>query len=96
MEQATQSKNARRIESALLNKLASISQKTFAERLGIAEYQVSRMKKNFFRQMSMAIDILEYGIVDDDAALLAKAVAKEVALILSKEKAEMSSNSFPA
>ncbi|WP_343552142.1 CII family transcriptional regulator [Pantoea sp.] len=96
MEQATQSKNARRIESALLNKLASISQKTFAERLGIAEYQVSRMKKNFFRQMSMAIDILEYGIVDDDAAQLAKAVAKEVALILGKEKAEMSGNSFPA
>lgn len=96
MENATQSKNARRIESVLLNKLASISQKTFAEKLGIAEYKVSRMKKDFFRQMSMAIDILEYGIADDDAAQLAKAVAREVALILGKEKAPSCANSFEA
>lgn len=75
MEHATQSKNARRIESALLNKLAFISQKVFAQKFGVAEYTVSRMKKDFFRQMSIALDILEYGIADDQMAELAKRLA---------------------
>lgn len=92
MDNATQSKNARRIESALLNKLATISQKVFAERLGVAEYTVSRMKRDFFRQMSIALDILEYGVADDEMTRL----AKEVARILTKEKAPNCANSFEA
>lgn len=92
MDNATQSKNARRIESALLNKLATISQKVFAERLGVAEYTVSRMKRDFFRQMSIALDILEYGVADDEMTRL----AKEVARILTKEKAPSCANSFEA
>jgi len=92
MDNATQSKNARRIESVLLNKLATISQKVFAERLGVAEYTVSRMKRDFFRQMSIALDILEYGVADDEMTRL----AKEVARILTKEKAPSCANSFEA
>lgn len=71
MEHATQSKNARRIEGVLLNKLALLGQKVFAQKLGVAEYTVSRMKSGFFRQMSMALDILEYGIEDEQMAELA-------------------------
>lgn len=71
MEHATQSKNARRIEGVLLNKLALLGQKVFAEKFGVAEYTVSRMKTGFFRQMSMALDILEYGIEDEQLAELA-------------------------
>ncbi len=38
---ATKSKKAARIESALLNKLALMGQKTFARAMGVPEYQVS-------------------------------------------------------
>lgn len=93
MEHATQSKNARRIESALLNKLAMMSQKVFAQRFGVAEYTVSRMKNDFFRQMSMALDILEYGIVDDDISRLAKQVAQ---LLTTKEKTPENCEFFEA
>ncbi|WP_017346144.1 CII family transcriptional regulator [Pantoea sp. A4] len=92
MENATQSKNARRIESALLNKLATLTQKVFAERFGVAEYTVSRMKRDFFRQMSIALDILEYGVADEEMNRLAEEVAK----ILTKEKAPSCANSFEA
>lgn len=83
METATQSKNARRIESILLNKLALIGQNVFAQKFGVAEYTVSRMKLKFFRQMSMALDILEYGIEDKQMAELAKMLVE----MMEKEKA---------
>ncbi|MFH0359902.1 AP2 domain-containing protein [Escherichia coli] len=40
---ATKSKKAARIESALLNKLALMGQKTFARAMGVPEYQVNRI-----------------------------------------------------
>lgn len=40
---ATKSKKAARIESALLNKLALMGQKTFARAMGVPEYQVSKL-----------------------------------------------------
>ena len=63
---ATKSKKAARIESALLNKLALMGQKTFARAMGVPEYQVSRWKNGFFSQVSMMLAVLEYGIEDDE------------------------------
>ncbi|WP_445235326.1 replication protein [Erwinia sp. MYb416] len=59
MDNATQSKNARRIESALLNKLATISQKVFAERLGVAEYverRVADLDDGYVRLATMILE----------------------------------------
>lgn len=89
---ATQSKKAARIESTLLNKLALMGQKTFAKAMGIPEYQVSRWKNGFFSQVSMMLAVLEYGIEDEEMAELTKRLAS----YLSKEKAQMSGNSFEA
>ncbi|EPT4500849.1 CII family transcriptional regulator [Escherichia coli] len=72
---ATKSKKAARIESALLNKLALMGQKTFARAMGVPEYQVSRWKNGFFSQVSMMLAVLEYGIEDDEMAELTKRLA---------------------
>lgn len=79
---ATKSKKAARIESALLNKLALMGQKTFARAMGVPEYQVSRWKNGFFSQVSMMLAVLEWGVVDDDMARL----ARQVASILTNKK----------
>jgi hypothetical protein len=83
MEYATQSKKAARIESALLNKLALMGQKAFASAMDVPEYQVSRWKNGLFRQVSMMLAVLNYGIADDEMAELAKRLAG----YLSEEKA---------
>ncbi|MFP1868649.1 CII family transcriptional regulator [Lonsdalea quercina] len=82
MESATPSKTARRIESALLNKLALMGQKAFAAAMGVPEYQVSRWKNGFFSQVSLMLAVLNYGVADDEMAELAKRLAG----YLEKEK----------
>ncbi|MFP1879753.1 CII family transcriptional regulator [Lonsdalea quercina] len=92
MESATPSKTARRIESALLNKLALMGQKAFAAAMGVPEYQVSRWKNGFFSQVSLMLAVLNYGVADDEMAELAKRLAG----YLEKEKAPSCCNSFDA
>ncbi|WP_304168274.1 CII family transcriptional regulator [Lonsdalea britannica] len=92
MESATQSKNARRIESALLNKLALMGQKAFAAAMGVPEYQVSRWKNGFFSQVSLMLSVLNYGIDDDEMAELAKRLVG----YLENEKTLSCGNSFDA
>ncbi|AXW87793.1 hypothetical protein AU509_11970 [Lonsdalea britannica] len=92
MESATQSKNARRIESALLNKLALMGQKAFAAAMGVPEYQVSRWKNGFFSQVSLMLSVLNYGIDDDEMAELAKRLVG----YLENEKTPSCGNSFDA
>lgn len=86
---ATKSKKAARIESALLNKLALMGQKTFARAMGVPEYQVSRWKNGFFSQVSMMLAVLEYGIEDDEMAELTKRLAN----YLTKKKPRRTANS---
>lgn len=92
MEHATRSKKAARIESALLNKLALMGQKTFAAAMGVPEYQVSRWKNGFFSQISMMLAILNYGVEDDEMAELARRLAS----FLQNEKPQNCANSFEA
>lgn len=89
-------KKARQIESQLLNKLAVFGQRKFADFLNVDESQVSRMKvakgkekHSFFGQMSLALAILEWGVSGDEMGDLAKQVAKQVALILTKKKSPL-------
>lgn len=80
----TQTRNdARRIESALLNKIAMKGSREIAEEIGIDRSQVTRWKETFIPRMSMLLAILEWGVVDDDLAHL----AKQVAAVLTKRKA---------
>ncbi|WP_392738915.1 CII family transcriptional regulator [Serratia ureilytica] len=92
MEYATQSKKAARIESALFNKLALMGQKAFAAAMDVPEYQVSRWKNGLFRQVSMMLAVLNYGIADDEMAELAKRLAG----YLSEEKADQCCNTGSA
>ena len=92
MEYATQSKKAARIESALLNKLALMGQKAFAAAMDVPEYQVSRWKNGLFRQVSMMLAVLNYGIADDEMAELVKRLAG----YLREERASMSGHSIEA
>ncbi|MBF7978089.1 MULTISPECIES: CII family transcriptional regulator [Rahnella] len=92
MEHATQSKKAMQIETKLLNKLAMIGQNNFAKAMKVPEYTVSRWKAGLFKQVSMMLAVLEYGVEDEDLARLAKTVAQ----MLTKEKAPSCVNSFEA
>ena len=74
---------ARRIESALLNKIAVKGSVEIASAIGVDRSQVTRWKETFIPRMSMLLAILEWGVVDDDLARL----ANQVAAVLTKRKA---------
>ena len=74
---------ARNIESQLLNKIAIRGVTEVAEAIGVDKSQVSRWKETLIPRMSMLLAVLEWGVVDDDLARL----AKQVALIFTNEKA---------
>lgn len=74
---------ARNIESQLLNKIALRGVTEVAEAIGVDKSQVSRWKENLIPRMSMLLAVLEWGVVDDDLARL----AKQVALIFTQQKA---------
>lgn len=83
MERAHKRTDARKIESTLLNKIALKGSKEIAQALGIDRCQITRWKKDFIPKISMLLAVLEWGVVDDDMARL----AKQVANILKSEKA---------
>ncbi|MGP4130089.1 lambda phage CII family protein [Pantoea tagorei] len=82
MERAHKRTDARNIESTLLNKIAVKGSKQVADAIGIDRSQITRWKKDFIPKISMLLAVLEWGVVDDDMARLARQVAK----ILKKRK----------
>lgn len=92
MEHANKRNEALRIESALLNKIALIGTEKTAEAVGVDKAQISRWKRDWIPKMSMLLAVLEWGVVDDEMARLAKQVAK----LLTKEKPQSCVNSFEA
>lgn len=83
MERTHKRTDARSIESTLLNKIAVKGSKEIADAIGIDRSQITRWKRDFIPKISMLLAVLEWGVVDDDMARLAKQVAK----ILKSEKA---------
>ena len=82
MERATTRNKARIIESQLLNKIALRGVTDIADAVGVDKSQISRWKESFIPKISMLLAVLEWGVVDDEMARLAKSVA----LLLEKQK----------
>ena len=73
---------ARRIESWLLNQIALRGTTTVAKAMGMDKSSISKWKDVWVPKMAMLLAVLEWGVVDDDMARL----AKQVADILTNEK----------
>lgn len=83
MDIAKTRNKARTIESQLLNKIALKGVVEVAAAVGVDKSQISRWKETLVPKISMLLAVLEWGVVDDDLARL----AKQVALILQNKKA---------
>lgn len=92
MENAKKRNEALKIESALLNKIALIGTEKTAEAVGVDKAQISRWKRDWLPKFSMLLAVLEWGVVDDEMAHL----ARQVASILTKEKAPKNCEFFEA
>ncbi len=92
MDHANKRNEALKIESALLNKISLIGTEKTAAAVGVDKAQISRWKRDWLPKFSMLLAVLEWGVVDDEMAHL----ARQVASILTNEKTEMSGNSFSA
>ncbi len=92
MERAKKRNEALRIESALLNKIALIGTEKSAEAVGVDKAQISRWKRDWIPKLSMLLAVLEWGVVDDEMAHL----ARQVASILTKENAPKNCKFFEA
>ncbi len=73
---------ARRIESWLLNQIALRGTTTVAKAMGMDKSSISKWKDVWVPKMAMLLAVLEWGVVDDDMARL----AREVAAVLTKKK----------
>jgi hypothetical protein len=82
MVRANKHNEALRIESALLNKIAMLGTEKTAEAVGVDKSQISRWKRDWIPKFSMLLAVLEWGVVDDDMARL----ARQVASILTNKK----------
>jgi len=82
MEHANKRNEALRIESALLNKIALLGTEKTAAAVGVDKAQISRWKRDWIPKFSMLLAVLEWGVVDDDLARL----AREVAALLTNKK----------
>jgi len=83
MDTTTARNKARAIESKLLNKIAVRGVTNVAEAVGIDKSQISRWKESLIPRMSMLLAVLEWGVEDEELAVLAKQVAR----LLTKQKA---------
>lgn len=92
MDHANKRNEALKIESALLNKISLIGTEKTAAAVGVDKAQISRWKRDWLPKFSMLLAVLEWGVVDDEMAHLARQVAR----ILTKEKAPSCANSFEA
>lgn len=82
MVRANKRNEALRIESALLNKIAMLGTEKTAEAVGVDKSQISRWKRDWIPKFSMLLAVLEWVVVDDDMARL----ARQVASILTNKK----------
>lgn len=83
---------ARKIESWILNQIAIRGSTNVAKALGMDKSGITRWKESMLPKLSMLLAVLEWGVVDDDMARLAKQVAE----ILTKEKTSSCANSMDA
>ncbi|WP_320708637.1 CII family transcriptional regulator [Enterobacter asburiae] len=83
---------ARKIESWILNQIAMKGASNVAKAIGMDKSGITRWKENMLPKLAMLLSVLEWGVVDDDMARLAKQVAE----ILSNEKPQTSGNSLRA
>lgn len=83
---------ARKIESWLLNQIAMRGASKVAVAIGMDKSGITRWKETMLPKVAMLLAVLEWGVVDDDMARLAKQVAE----ILTKEKAPSCGNSLDA
>ncbi|QKN82094.1 CII family transcriptional regulator [Scandinavium goeteborgense] len=83
MENATSrnKQQARKIESWLLNQIAMRGSTNVAKALGMDKSGITRWKESMLPKLAMLLAVLEWGVVDDDMARL----AKEVAAVLTKK-----------
>jgi len=73
---------ARKIESWILNQIAIRGASNVAKALGMDKSGITRWKESMLPKLSMLLAVLEWGVVDDDMARL----AKEVVELLKKKK----------
>lgn len=73
---------ARKIESWLLNQIAMRGSTNVAKALGMDKSGITRWKESMLPKLAMLLAVLEWGVVDDDMARL----AREVAGLLTKKK----------
>ena len=83
---------ARKIESWIMNQIAMRGSTNVAKALGMDKSGITRWKESMLPKLAMLLAVLEWGVVDDDMARLAKQVAE----ILTNEKPQKSGNSFGA
>ncbi|MEG1654827.1 MAG: CII family transcriptional regulator [Hafnia sp.] len=83
---------ARKIESWILNQIAMRGSTNVAKALRMDKSGITRWKESMLPKLSMLLAVLEWGVVDDDMARL----AKEVASILKNEKTPSCGNSLDA
>lgn len=83
---------ARRIESWLLNQIALRGTTTVAKAMGMDKSSISKWKDAWVPKIAMLLAVLEWGVVDDDMARLAKQVAE----ILTNEKTPKNGEFFEA
>lgn len=72
--------NAQRILSRLLNHRHE-GGNNVAKEIGVDKAQITRWKETWLPKMAMLLAVLEWGVVDDDMARL----AREVAAVLTKK-----------
>ena len=83
--ESTTSRNkdqARKIESWILNQIAMRGSTNVAKALGMDKSGITRWKESMLPKLSMLLAVLEWGVVDEDMARLAKQVAE----LLTKKK----------
>ncbi|EME2041057.1 hypothetical protein VWW14_004287 [Cronobacter sakazakii] len=85
MELTSTRKRANAITSNIFNRIAIRGQRNIASQLGVDESQITRWKSSMIPKMSMLLAILEWGVEDEELSNL----AKQVALLLTKDKAPM-------
>ncbi|WP_318357653.1 CII family transcriptional regulator [Enterobacter sp.] len=73
---------ARKIESWILNQIAMKGASNVAKAIGMDKSGITRWKETMLPKVSLLLAVLEFGVVDDDMARLAKQVAE----ILTNEK----------
>lgn len=83
---------ARKIESWLLNQIAMRGASKVAAAIGMDRSGMTRWKETMLPKVAMLLAVLEWGVVDDDMARLAKQVAE----ILTDKKTPSCGNSLDA